>query len=93
MAQYLKHTPAVRSPLVAPEPGSPYAQAFIVEPMKCWRLVHDYQGQAAHCHETPTWTGRMYSPRGDQWWRVWSCEAHRDGLTGLREFGVRPTRG
>jgi hypothetical protein len=28
-------------------------------------------------------------PSGDRWWRVWACPAHLDGLTGLREFGLR----
>lgn len=72
-----------------PQPGDPYAQAFIVEPMKCRRLIHDRQGQAAHSLETPSWTGRWFSPSGDRWWRVWSCPDHLDGLTGVKEFGRR----
>jgi hypothetical protein len=73
-----------------PQPGDPYAQAFIVEPNACWRIVHDRQGQATHCLAEPTYTGRWYSPRNDgTYWRVWSCPAHLDGLTGIREFGRR----
>ena len=53
-----------------PRTGDPYAQAFIAELMQCWRMIHDRQGQAAHCMEAPTWTGRWFSPRGDRWWRV-----------------------
>ena len=37
--------------------------------------------------KVPAWTGRWRSPRGDQWFRVWACPDHLDGLTGLREFG------
>jgi integrase len=29
-----------------PRPGDPYANAFIAEHMKCWRMIHDRQGQA-----------------------------------------------
>jgi hypothetical protein len=72
-----------------PAHGDPYAQAFIVEPMQCWRMVHDRQGQAGHCPEPPSWTGRLFSRQGERWWRVWSCRDHLEGLTGLREFGAR----
>ena len=75
-----------------PEPGDPYANAFVSEPMQCWRMIHDRQGQADHCHETPFWTGRWFSPSGDRWWRVWACPDHLEGLTGLREFGGRPVK-
>jgi len=80
-------------PPVSPMPrrGDPYANAFIAEPMMCWRMVHDRQGQATHCMETPSWTGRWFAPSGDRWWRVWACPDHLDGLTGLREFGARQT--
>ena len=58
--------------------------------VKCWAVVHDRQGQATHCREEPTYTGRWYSPRDDgTWWRVWSCPGHLEGLTGLKEFGRR----
>ena len=70
-----------------PRPGDRYAQAFTVEPGQCWAMVHDRQGQATHCPETPSWTGRWFSPRGDRWWRVWSCPGHIEGLKGLKEFG------
>ena len=72
-----------------PQPGDRYAQAFIEQPGQCWAFVHDRQGQATHCSETPSWTGRWFAPSGKRWWRVWSCEAHLDGLTGLRQFGAR----
>jgi hypothetical protein len=75
-----------------PQPGKRYAQAFTVEPGQCWAMLHDRQGQATHCAETPSWTGRWFSPRGDRWWRVWSCPDHIEGLTGLREFGDSPFR-
>jgi hypothetical protein len=50
-------------------------------------MVYDRNLQATHCHETPSWTGRWFSPKGDRWWRAWSCADHIEGLTGLREFG------
>lgn len=57
-----------------PQPGDPYASAFIAEVEKCCRVVHDYNGQAAHCAEPTIFTGRWYSPRDDgTYWRVWSC--------------------
>jgi hypothetical protein len=34
-----------------PRPSDPYANAFIAEHMKCWRMIHDCQGQADHCLE------------------------------------------
>jgi hypothetical protein len=65
-----------------PEPGDPYANAFVSEPMQCWRMIHDRQGQAAHCHETPSWTERWFSPSGDRWWIVWACPDHLEGAHG-----------
>lgn len=41
-----------------PEPDDLYGSAFVAEYMKCWRMIHDRQGQATNCLETPTWTGR-----------------------------------
>jgi hypothetical protein len=73
-----------------PQPGDRYAQAFTVEPGQCWAMVHDAKGQATHLAETPSWTGRWLSPRGDgRSWRVWSCPDHIEGLTAVREFGRR----
>jgi hypothetical protein len=72
-----------------PSPGDPYASAFVSEVGQCWRMVHDRQLQATHCPETPSWTGRWFAPSGKQWWRVWACPGHLEGLTGLREFGRR----
>jgi hypothetical protein len=72
-----------------PQPGDRYAQAFTVGPNQCWALIHDRQGKPAHCAETPSWIGRWFSPRHDgTYWRVWSCEAHTEGLTGLRGVWV-----
>jgi hypothetical protein len=52
-------------------------------------MIYDRNLQANHCPEAPSWTGRWFSPKGDRWWRVWACDGHTDGLTGLREFGGR----
>ena len=73
-----------KSPM--PEPSDP-CPGFMSVPGRCWRMLHDRNLQATHCHETPSWTGRWFSPKGDRWWRVWSCADRIDGLTGLREFG------
>jgi len=73
-----------------PQPGDPYADAFVSEVGQCWRMVHDRQGQAAHCLEPTTSTGRWYSSRDDgTYWRVWSCPDHLAGLTAVRETGWR----
>ena len=61
---------------------------FMAEPDRCWRMVYSPQLQATHCRETPTYTGRWFSPRGDSWFRVWACPDHLEGLTGLRQFGA-----
>jgi hypothetical protein len=45
--------------------------------------------QATHCWESPSFTGRWRSPKGDRWWRVWACPDHLERLTGLRELGRR----
>ncbi len=60
---------------------------FICQPGECWQMVYSRQMQATHCTETVRWTGRWRSPKGDRWWRVWACDDHFDGLTGLRRFG------
>jgi hypothetical protein len=59
---------------------------FLVEPMRCWALIYDGMLQATHCMEAPSWTGRWFAPSGKRW-RVWACQEHLEGLTGLREFG------
>lgn len=46
-----------------PEPGDPYASAFVCEVGQCWRMIHDRQGQATHCPEAPSWTGRWHAYR------------------------------
>ena len=50
--------------MAMPEPGDPYAKLLVSEPMQCWRVIHDRQLQAAHCLETPSWTGRMVASDG-----------------------------
>ena len=62
---------------------------FIVDHTRCWATVYDRNLRSTHRVETPTWTGRWFSPAGDRGWRVWSCPDHLDGLTGLKEFGQR----
>ena len=75
-----------------PRPGDVYANAFCAEVDRCWRFVHDTKGQATHCSDRPTHTGRWHSPAGNgEWWRVWSCADHVEGLTAVRQFGRRRT--
>ena len=69
-----------------PEPGE-VCPGFISEANRCWRTVYDHNLQANHCAESPAWTGRWFSPRGDKWWLVWACPDHLERLTGLPEFG------
>ena len=71
-----------------PEPGEP-CPGFVLDVGRCWCMVYDRNLQADHCYEAPSWIGRWFSPRGDRWWRVWSCKSHTDGLTGLHEIGRR----
>jgi len=73
--------------MAMPVPGDPVPRSFIAQPGRCFRLVYSAQLQATHCREEPSWTGRWFNLRGDRWWRVWACQDHLDGLTGLREFG------
>jgi len=70
-----------------PQPGDPYARAFIAEPMQCWRMIHDRQGQATHCVEPPSWTGRWFKPL---WRALVACvgvsgpPGRSDGAQGVR---------
>ena len=52
-------------------------------------MDYNRQMQPTYCDETPSWTGRWFSPKDDRWFRVWAFPDHLDGLTGLREFGHR----
>ena len=70
-----------------------HCPGFIAEPSWCWAMVHSKQMQATHCREHPIYTGRWFSPKGDMWWRVWSCSDHLDGLTGVRQFGHTSSNG
>ena len=69
------------------QPGDPYANAFVSEVGQCWRMIHDRQGQADHCHETPSWTGRWFSPSGDQLVASVGLSGPSGGLDGFA--GVR----
>jgi hypothetical protein len=69
-----------------PRPGD-VSPGFLAEPGRCWRMVYDHNLQSTHCREAPTWTGRWFTPKGDRWFRVWSCPQQVEGLTGLRQFG------
>jgi hypothetical protein len=72
---------------MTPRPGD-RSPGFFIEPSRCWALVYDRNLQSTHCAESPTYSGRWHSPRRDgQWWRVWSCADHLNGLTAVREFG------
>jgi hypothetical protein len=69
-----------------PKPGDP-CPGFIAEPGRSWQMIYSHQLRATHCIEPPSWSGRWFTPSGDRWFRVWACDDHLDGLTGLMEFG------
>ena len=52
-----------------PEPGDG-CLGFISEANPRWRMEFDHNLQANHCAESPAWTGRWFSPKGDKWWPV-----------------------
>jgi hypothetical protein len=47
-----------------PRPGD-RSPGFFIEPTRCWAFVYDHNLQGTHCRETPAFTGRWLSPRGD----------------------------
>ena len=69
-----------------PQPGERHP-GFVAQVDRCWAFVYSKQLQATHCRQAPTHTGRWFAKSGDPWWRVWSCQAHLEGLTGIRQFG------
>jgi hypothetical protein len=58
-----------------------YAEAFYVEPGKCFRLRHNGVGRAAHCQEPLVACGHFIDATGKQW-RVDACEEHSEELSG-----------
>ena len=68
-----------------PQPGD-VCPGFLADPPRCWRMVYSPQLQADHCRTPVDWTGRCRSPKLDRWWIVGACDAHTDGLTGLRRL-------
>lgn len=72
-----------------PRPGD-RSPGFTADAGRCWAMLYDRNLQSTHCRDEPRFTGRWLSPRGDgQWFRVWACPEHLEGLIGLREFGRR----
>jgi len=61
-----------------------YAEAFYVEPGRCWRMVTtDRQGMPTHCPEPVEWRGRFKNRQG--WHVVDSCDGHVDDkLVGVK---------
>jgi len=64
-----------------------YAEAFYVEPGRCWRMVNtDRQGMSPLCPEPVEWRGRKRDRRG-KWHVVDSCESHvGEQLVGVRRI-------
>lgn len=63
-----------------------HANAFYVEPGRCFRLVNGAggkRGQSHHCAEPVVWCGVFVSPLGKAH-RVWSCDGHADDLKAPR---------
>jgi hypothetical protein len=69
-----------------PEPGDPVPNSFTTQPDRCWCMVYDHNLQAAHCRGSIEWYGRRFAPSRKRWWRVAACEAHTEGLTGLKRL-------
>jgi hypothetical protein len=66
-----------------------HANAFYVEPGRCFRLVcgtGGKMGQPHHCPEPVVWRGRFVTPLG-KLYGVWSCDGHSDDLKALRPAG------
>lgn len=57
-----------------------YAEAFVAQPGRCWRMVYESAGtgRPVHCPEPVAWRGRYRTPRGKKWFTVESCEGHVD---------------
>ena len=71
-----------------------YAEAFYVEPGRCWRMVYepDGSGRPTHCPEPVEWRGRYRNRQG--WHVVDSCDGHADDkLVGVTRVANRPVRG
>jgi hypothetical protein len=64
--------------IIPPRPRPPSGAGW----GRVWTVDRTHALQATH--EETSWTGRLRSPRADQWWRVWACPDHLDGLTGRR---------
>lgn len=64
-----------------------YAEAFIAQRGRCWRMVTDprpgRQGIPDFCAEPVVWHGRFRTRKG-RWYEVDSCDGHAEGLVGLR---------
>src|ERR1700733_14501286 len=67
-----------------PQPGDTYAQAFVVDHTRCWRMVHDSKGQATHCAATPSWTGGGSPPPA-------TGGGASDGAEGIRVPALTPS--
>jgi hypothetical protein len=50
---------AAREPNAQPSDWGPLREGFVAEPGQCWSMIHDRQGQATPCVETPTWRGAV----------------------------------
>ena len=69
-----------------PQPGDP-CPGLMADAGRCWRMVYDHNLQATHCANTPSWSVRWFSLRGNPRWRLSACADHVDGLTS--SYGVQ----
>ena len=60
-----------------------YAEAFSVQPGRCFRFVHSGVGHAAHCREPVVVTGTFIDNKGRPW-TVDACEGHRQELDSIQ---------
>lgn len=57
-----------------------YAEAFSVQPGRCFRFVHAGAGHAKHCPEPVVGHGQFVDGNGKQW-QVDACAEHAEELT------------
>jgi hypothetical protein len=70
-----------------------YAQAFITDRGRCFRLIEDdaRKGQPTHCENRVAWRGTFKAPNGKSY-LVDSCDGHMHDLSDRlsRQIGNNP---
>ena len=66
-----------------------YAEAFSIQPGRCFRFVGKGVGHAAHCREPVVARGTFVDGNGRRW-EVDACEGHREELEHVEGGRDRP---